>query len=153
MPRLVPDAEDDDLTRIQVHVINQQIARKTGHQPFTSAILSRMALEREIAKTVTGSLDRCRNRVSRISVFLGNECADLPEISFGRTRPNYFHVEGGGSSSGLPHESSHLHMSAWEITRPAATSARASAIARRLASRSASMVGLVSGIAIAVMWA
>jgi hypothetical protein len=67
---------------------------------------------------------------------------DLAKVSLGFARPNELQTAGGANSLSVPQLSSQASIFSSEMTRPAATSARPSAIARRFALRSS---GLTTG--------
>ncbi len=58
---------------------------------------------------------------------------DLAKVSLGSARPNELQSAGGANSLSVPQLSSQASIFSSETTRPAATSARPSAIARRFA--------------------
>lgn len=74
----MPDAKDGARAGLTIHIIDQQIVQESRHPPFTSAILTRMPLERKEAKAVASGLDGRRNSVSNVRIVLSDEGANLP---------------------------------------------------------------------------
>ncbi len=141
---LFPDGHDGDRFGCFVDIVDEQIGGIVCHQHFPGAVIPWMSHKGKALELPRCLYDRGRYVLccGRIMQTFADAFPDLAKVSLGSARPNELQSAGGANSLSVPQLSSQASIFSSEMTRPAATSARPSAIARRFALRSS---GLTTG--------